>query len=225
MSVYYTAHVDCPSCGTNNPADIFNSVNADRRPDLRQQILDGSFQVVTCSSCGTAFRFDPEFNYLDQARGQWIAVHPLGRLGRWQEVLADDRAAFDKSYGPTASAGAREIGATLTARVTFGWPAFREKLVAAASGVDDRELELLKIALLRTQDHSPLSQTVELRLVNVADGNLVLQWVDAPTDRIVETLLVPMPAYETIAADGDGWAPLRVEIAANPFVDMQRLML
>lgn len=225
MSLYQTETVHCPACGAANSAAVFYSVNADRRPDLREQVLDRTLQRLTCASCGTAFRIDPEFSYLDAGRQQWIAVHPFGALGRWAEVIPDDRSAFDKSYGPGASDGAQEIGADLAVRVAFGWAAFREKLVAQAAGLDDRELELLKIAILRTQQNAPLSQTVELRLVDVVDGKLVLCWLDAVADSVVETLLVPMRAYETIAADGAGWAPLRQEIGDSPFVDMQRLMI
>jgi hypothetical protein len=41
---------------------------------------------------------------------------------------------------------------------------------------------------------------------------------------VLETLVVPMKAYDTIAADSEGWAPLRAEIDANPYVDMNRLI-
>lgn len=225
MSLFRTQTITCPSCGTSKSADIFYSVNADRRPDLRAAILDRNFQVETCGNCGATFRIDPDFNYLDSGRGQWISVHPLANLGQWEELLPSDQATFEKSYGPDASDGGREIGRSLAVRVTFGWAAFREKLVALDAGLDDRELELLKIAILRRMDDAPLSQTVELRLVDVVDGDLVLCWLDAAADSVVETLVTPMRAYETIAADGEGWATLRQEVGANPFVDMQRLMI
>jgi hypothetical protein len=225
MSVFDTQTIHCPSCGTAITTDLFYSVNADRRQDLRAAVIDGSFQRLTCGNCHTVFRIDPAFNYLDLGRGQWIAVHPFGRLGDWESVEAEDRASFDKAYGPEASGGAREIGAGLTVRIVFGWPAFREKLVAAESGLDDRELELLKLAILRTRDGSPLSETVELRFVErVADG-LVLAWVDATTDIAAETLLVPQPAYDDIAGNVDDWGALREELGQGLFVDMQRFMI
>jgi hypothetical protein len=225
MSLFHAQTIACPACGTAKTADVFYSVNADRRPDLREAVIDRSFQAQLCDSCGAAFRIDPEFNYLDLARGQWIAVHPVGSLGQWEEIQAADHATFDKSYGPGASAGAREIGAGLQVRITFGWAAFREKLVAAEAGLDDVELELLKVAILRTQAKAPLSQAVELRLVDVVDGQLVLCWLDTAADTVVETMLVPAAAYDAIAADAEGWAALRREMAEGPFVDMQRLMV
>jgi len=225
MSMFETQTIHCPACGTAIEADLFYSVNADRRPDLRAGVIDGSFQRQTCANCQAVFRIDPAFNYLDLGRGQWIAVHPFGRLGDWESVEAEDRASFDKAYGPAASAGAREIGAGLTVRIVFGWPAFREKLVAAESSLDDRELELLKLAILRSRDGAPLSETVELRFVERAPDGLVLAWVDATTDVAAETLLVPQRAYDDIAGNVDDWGALREELGQGLFVDMQRFMI
>jgi hypothetical protein len=225
MSVFDTQTIHCPSCGTAMRADLFYSVNADRRQDLRAGVIDGSFQRLTCTNCQAAFRIDPAFNYLDLGRGQWIAVHPFARLGDWESTEAEDRASFDKAYGPAASAGAREIGAGLTVRIVFGWPAFREKLVAAEAGLDDRELELLKLAILRSRDGAPLSATVELRFVERAPNGLVLAWVDATTEVAAETLLVPQLAYDDIAGNVDDWGALRAELGQGLFVDMQRFMI
>ena len=110
-------------------------------------------------------------------------------------------------------------------RIVFGWPAFREKLVAAESGLDDRELELLKLAILRSRDGSPLSETVELRFVERAPDGLVMAWVDATTDVAAETLLVPQQAYDDIAGNVDDWGALREELGQGLFVDMQRFMI
>ena len=224
MSLFNTETVTCPACGTQKSADVFYSINADRRPDLRAAVIARTFQVETCGKCAEEFRIDPEFNYLDTDRGQWIAVHPLTAAGHWETIVAENQAAFDKSYGPGASEGGRDIGAGLTVRVVFGWAAFREKLATAEAGLDDVELELLKIAILRRQDNAPLSDTVELRLVDAAAGDLILCWLDAVADEVVETMLVPKKAYDDIAADGTGWAALRADLVANAYVDMQRLM-
>jgi hypothetical protein len=205
--------------------DIFYSVNADRRPDLRAKTIDGSFQRQTCPSCQSVFRIDPAFNYLDLARGQWIAVHPFGRLGQWEVIEAEDRSSFDKAYGADASAGARAIGEALKARTVFGWPAFREKLVVAEAALDDTEIELLKTAILRTQNHAPLSQTVELRFVERRGAELIFTWVDATTDVGSETMLVPAQAYDEIAGNAEDWGALRSELGEGLFVDMQRFMV
>ena len=225
MSVFETQTVHCPACGMGMTADIFYSINADRRPDLRAKAIDGSFQRQTCPSCQSLFRIDPAFNYLDLARSQWIAVHPFSRLGEWGMIEAEDRSSFDKAYGADASAGARAIGEALKARTVFGWPAFREKLVVAEAALDDTEIELLKMAILRIQNHAPLSQTVELRFVERRGASLIFAWVDAKSDVGSETMLVPAQAYDDIASNAEDWGALRSELSEGLFIDMQRFMV
>ena len=147
MSIFNAVTVSCPSCGSPVQFEAVFSLNADRRPDLRDAVLNGSFQRQACSQCNTEFRLDPEMTYVDVARGLWIAAFPYAKLGQWKELEEQARATFNRAYGEHASAAAREIGAGMKARLTFGWAGLREKLVAADAGFDDVILELAKTAL------------------------------------------------------------------------------
>src|SRR4051794_842720 len=148
MSMFRTMPVTCPECGTAVEFNAVFSVNADRRPDLRAAILDGSFQRQPCPRCGKTFRLDPEMAYADLGHGQWIAVFPVAKLGRWKELEEEARATFAQAYGPQAPAVARQLGARMRPRLTFGWGGLREKLVAADHHLDDVTLELVKLAIV-----------------------------------------------------------------------------
>lgn len=225
MSLFRTFNVACPSCGEEVAFKLVYSVNAVRRPDLREEIIDGGFQRQTCAKCEHTFRVEPDFNYLDVERGQWIAAFPLSKLGEWQQWEEHARKMFDKAYGSNASAPAQAIGAGLTARLTFGWAALREKLVAAESGLDDATLELCKIAMLRGMESSPLADETELRLYEDHGEDLVMGWIIAVSERPVDLMTVPRSLYDEIARDPEVWQELRNEVSAGMFVDMQRLMI
>ncbi len=226
MSLFQPVTLPCPACREEVPFDSVASVNADRRPDLRDQILSGTFQRSVCPNCQTSFRLDPEFAYLDAGRGQWIAVHPFGSIGDWESIESQARVAFDLAYGPNAAQAARQIGATLKPRVTFGWDALREKIFAATKGLSDVDLELTKSAILAGGgENVPLRADTELRLIDVDGDKLIMMWLIAETSQVVEKLVVPRGLYDDIAADTTDWQPLREEIASQIFVDIQRLML
>jgi hypothetical protein len=224
MSLFYPINVACPSCGEPVRFMASASVNADRRPDFREQILDGQFQREICGHCKTSFRLEPELNYLDIGRNQWIAVFPVKKLASWPELEALALATFAEAYGEGASDPAREIGVDLKPRLVFGWAALREKIAAADAGLDDVTLELLKIALLRGMEDAPLAAGTELRFVEAEGDELVIVWIASATEILVESLRVPRALYDEIAADQTGWAPLREEISAGYFVDALRLM-
>src|SRR5262249_17903338 len=100
MSVFNTTQLACPACGVAVTFNLVHSVNAVRRPDLRAAILDRSFQRQPCPSCGTVFRVEPEFTYLDIKRKQFLAVWPPSNLAKWQDFEVRSQAAYDKAFGP-----------------------------------------------------------------------------------------------------------------------------
>jgi len=225
LSVFRTVDVSCPVCSTPTRFDLVYSVNADRRPDLRGQILDNTFQRIACPGCGDFYRIEPEFTLMHVAESQFIAVWPSSGLAHWRDFEARSEVAFDSAYGPGASKTAAEIGRELEPRVAFGWEAAREKLLARDLGIDDRTLELAKLALLRTQDDLPLGPGNALRLVAVDDEqNLVFGQFPTAAAAPTEELRVPRALLDEIDAEPE-WAALRDQLSAGLFVDMLRLIV
>lgn len=225
MSLFQTVTLACPSCATPVEFELVASVNADRRPDLREAILDGSFQRETCPSCGTRFRAEPQFAYLELGRHLYIAVWPLDRRVDWHACVASSQAAFDLAYGEQAGVAARELAQGVALRTVFGWPALREKLLASQAGIDDTTLELAKLAVLRRLGRAPLPGRLELRLVAPPGATLRLAWVDARSGRAEQAVDADAGLIAQIEADAPAWQALRDEFGSSPLVDFQRDLL
>jgi hypothetical protein len=225
MSLFRNFKVPCPGCGEDVDFAMVFSVNVDRRPDLRDDIIERTFQSETCEKCNKTFRVQPEFNYLDVGRGQWIAAFPVENLREWEGYEEHAQEVFEKSYGSAAPAVAQEIGEGLTGRVVFGWAALREKIIANQHDLDDITLELCKIAVIRSGTEQPLSNETELRLTDVKGKNLQLAWIVSVTEDLEELMEVPRSLYDEIAADEEGWQQLREELSTGMFVDIDRLMV
>src|ERR1051325_6535756 len=223
--MFRTMTIHCPACGEALEFKVALSVNADRRPDLRAAIIDETFQIEPCPKCGQTFRLPPELTFVDLGRGQWISAFPLTKIGQWKELEEQARSAFAQAYGSAAPAAARELGAGLKPRIAFGWAGLREKLVAADHQLDDVNLELVKLAIVRTSSSSPLSDETELRFVGVEEDRLLLAWIRARTEEIVEMLKVPRKLYDDIVGNEEGWQALRKELSAGLFIDMNRLLV
>jgi CpXC protein len=225
MSIFHAHTITCPACKHVFEMQASDSINADRRPDLRDAILERSFQREACPSCGEVFRLDPLLTYIDVERGQWLAAQPLEALPEWGAEQADALALFQQAYGQGAPAAAREIGELLTVRLVFGWAALREKLVIREAGLDDATVELLKLALIRSLSPCPLGPGVELRLESLTDDMLRFHWVKAGTEQIVEELEAPRALYDEIVSGSADWAELRDVLIQGPFVDAQKTWL
>ena len=202
--------------------DLVHSVNADRRADLRQAILDRSFQRETCPSCGMTFRVEPEFTYINLKRGQYVAVWPISKRAQFKALEARSRAAFDKAFGSGAPPEAQALGKKVAMRMVFGWPALNEKLLAAENGIDDRSLELAKVGIVRNLDEVPVGDEMELRLVAVMDGELKLGWIRARSDELTDVIGVPRAVIAEVEADPEAWAALREDVVGGAYVDYAR---
>lgn len=225
MSLFTATELSCPHCQKRVSFDVCASINADRRPDLRDAILDESFQQTTCPHCSGSFRLEPQLNYLDVGRGQWIAAFPHDQIDNWQAIEAQTKDIFDKAYGDQASTAEREIGDDLKVRVVFGWAGLREKLLAFEAGFDDTQLEQAKLVLMRGLDDPPLPIGAELRLVGVSDevdAELTIAVLDRDSTEL-ERLDAPREMIDDVAQDPGSWAALTAQLQAGAFVDTQRL--
>ena len=225
MSIFRTLDVNCPACNTPVRFDLVMSISADRRPDLREAILDGTFQRKICPACGTAFRPEPEFTYIDFARGQYIFVWPVDKRQAWPKWSEKSRETFDATLGKGATPEAVAIGKKVDPRVVFGWPALIEKILARQYGIDDRTLEVAKIVVMRNSGESPIPGEMELRLVGEEEGDLVLAWVRALDRRVAGATQVPRTLIGEIEAEPAAWKEVRADVAEGMLVDFQRELL
>lgn len=224
MSLFRDETFPCPDCLTPVTFQVAESLNADRRPDLRAAILDATYQRGTCPACGRSFRIEPHLTYLDVGRGQWILTLPAEALPRWADLERGARDMFADSFGPAAPLAARQIGERMATRVVFGWSGLREKLLCGEHGVDDAALEALKAELLRAGDAATAGDARELRLIGVEGDTLLLAWLFDDGDTPMQTLRVPRDLLAEIAA-GPAWQGLRERLTAGPFTDLNRLLV
>ena len=225
MSLFRSTAIACPSCGADIAFDECDSVNADRRPDLREAILDGTFQTVPCPDCGEIVRMEPQFNYLEVGAGLWIAVFPGRMMPDYIEVEDAITEVFETSYGSRALPSAREIGEGLDVRLVFGWPALVEKLVLRAAGLDDTTVELLKLDLMRRLPQADMGPGRELRVTSVEGDALNFAWILTEQEVPMDGFAADRTLYDVIDEAPEAWAPIRAQLADGPFVDMQKLFM
>ncbi len=224
MSVFKTRTFTCPDCSAELAFDNYSSINADRRPDLRDEIIGRSLSLVHCEACDKDFRPEPHLNYLDYKNGIWIMAHPIYDIGHWE---ADEQTAttlFANAYGKNAPASAREIGDSLTPRITFGWAAFREKLIIIEAGLDDLMIEKTKLTILANREGNPIAPGVELRLVNAREIAMRMMWIDATTGESLQQFDIQRALYDSVV-EGEAWPGIDEKLNAGIFVDTQRMVI
>lgn len=224
MSIFHPVHIQCAACGHTNTVQRTASVNADRRPDLRAAILDGSFQQETCGQCGVTLRIPPYLTYLDVARKQWFMVESADKIEDFEALEDSARSTWERGFGSRGTPFAQELAQGMRCRLVLGWPALREKLIADDLGLDDLSLELCKLGLLRDMPSPPLADQTELRLIEGNAQTLVMVWRELATEQAVQAFEVPRSRYDEVVERADDWAEMRAKFDGALLVDWRRLM-
>ncbi|HWO24156.1 MAG TPA: CpXC domain-containing protein [Kofleriaceae bacterium] len=186
-------------CGARYAAEVAAGLHVPLRPDLRRQILDGTFHRCFCPECGMTTLIDDLVVLTDFARRQWLTVAPSTGLlwrGRW---LALARGSFEAAMVQGAPAIVASWAPEMTHRLCFGLGALREQLIAAEAGLDDRVVELLKIQLVRDlRDRFSGADYFHLAAVTPA-GDL---WFERThPGGLIRGFSVPRALYEALAGD------------------------
>ena len=114
----------------------------------------------------------------------------------------------------------------LGSRLVFGWPALREKIVAAANGLDDIAIEGCKATVMRNSADLPFSGDADLRLVDVKDDKLVFAWVNPADNTTGEMVALPRSLHDEILADEDGdWYGFKSDFDGALYVDLNRVLV
>ncbi|MDP2307576.1 MAG: CpXC domain-containing protein [Pseudomonadota bacterium] len=220
MSTFGARTVYCPACGAGTERTVVVSLNGGRRPDLRRQILDGTFQRVVCPGCGAPHRLEEPFVYIDFDRKQWITCFPPAREAEWSSLESEPREDWKEAMITYAPPLVRAWSAGFTVRAVFGLAALREKLVCIDQGVHDIWLAVMQLDAMLQLPEVGFHASRRLRLVGV-DGELLIHRIPG-TDT---SLAVPRGRLVGMQADPLAWSAAYEALGKGPYVDVGRILL
>lgn len=198
MSTFVHSTIIC-RCGEHYVAEVANGLHISLRPDIRQQILDGTFHRFHCPNCGMTTQVEQILSFTDFPRKQWFTIAPMTGMPWRRKYLALARQGFESTMVNRAPEFVVGWGREMLRRLMFGLASLREKLVTFDAGLDDRVVELLKVQVIRDL-RGDLSAADYFHLVAVADE---LVFEKTYPDRIIRKLALPRGMYDELAAHPD----------------------
>jgi CpXC protein len=166
MSTFVPTAVDCPQCRASLIVDVARAVHATRLPRARAEIMDGTFQVQRCNTCGHRFRVESPFLYADFTRKHWVTVASQAGAPQQAKLRHERLIGHVVTSGPSI---VRELWCGVTSRVVFGIDALREKLLVWNEGHADADVETAKHRLLVERGIEPATceYRIDARLATV----------------------------------------------------------
>jgi hypothetical protein len=94
MSKPKLSTVTC-SCGSIFQAEVFRSANVTLEPDVKDRILTGQFNRVTCPTCARQVDADVPFLYHDMQAEIMVWVYPVARSGQASAIREKVRRSYE----------------------------------------------------------------------------------------------------------------------------------
>lgn len=141
MSMERTVDITCPDCGKTSDFVIWQSINTQIDPEMKQAVRDRSAFLFTCPHCGNKHNVD--YGFLYHQMEDRIMIH----------YATSDEEAQDVCKMYSSNAGIDPMLVNLRAenymiRIVRSQNQLLEKLAIIDAGLDDRLVELYKLFLL-----------------------------------------------------------------------------
>jgi predicted nucleic-acid-binding Zn-ribbon protein len=220
VSVFRPVPLQCPVCGAAQTVTLAVSLNGPRVPEILDEIRCGSFHHITCPECAADYYADGPLIYIDFERKRWIGEFPHAWECSWATLEQQPLASFRRAMIDMAPPFLRDESAGFTIRTVFGLDALAEKIAVLDAGLDDRAIEIVKLAaLLRTT--TPLHPSQRPRFVRRDEDAILLRLGGDDRD---DVLRVPVDVIDEVVRDTT-WKLLTQELADAQYVDIGRLMV
>ena len=156
--------IACPFCAQTQEVELWDVLDVDQTPSLREQILTNRINRVQCPGCAKSFRIDKPVVYRHRAEDTLIHCDPLVGGRTLTEIEAD------------FTAGIAELGRLLPPDVeppdvhlVLEWSELVERLFLLEEGLDARLIEHIKYMMYQ-QNPSKLPAGQKTLLFNAQDS-------------------------------------------------------
>ena len=73
MSIRRTVNIACPTCSIPQDVQLYDAINVQNEPRLREELMQNRLNRVDCIECAASFRVDLPLLYSDPRQGILIS--------------------------------------------------------------------------------------------------------------------------------------------------------
>ncbi len=217
-----TYPIRCPPCGREQEVELYESIDALARPELRDAVIGNRLNVVTCKACGHTFRVDMPLLYVDPGHEFIVHLLPAGDGDVERAVGYFDRVA---SAMARLSEGEVELPAM---HLVLSRVEMVERIFLLEAGLDERVIEYVKY-LVYSRNEGRLDPRTKNLLFDAQDSTeeeLCFVVQDLAGGALEGMLRYRRDAYRALCEmfDEDAETPALLELFPGPCVSARRLL-
>jgi hypothetical protein len=225
MSRCEIQQITCPTCGADQDAKVFVSVNGARIKSAADRLIDGSWGALSCLKCGAEYQRPVPRLFTDLPGKLWLVRYEDSERSRYSMREEEANTIFEREWLERPPAAIRDQARSMQRRICFGPAQLREKLLLRRHGLDDRMVECLKLVLMREYGSDLFTLgPAEFHVYRVEPGSLGMVAVPIGEKHQAFKLEVEQPTLEEIAQDAERFREAFPELFAKLYVSASRYM-
>jgi hypothetical protein len=195
MSEKRVFDIACPRCKHPIAAELYESINVRKDPELRDLLLQNQVNAVTCPGCRFAFRIDKPLLYCDPGRN--ILIY-------WLPASEESQFEGDEKFSAMLRETSGFLPADLRApdvQLVHSRTELVERIFLLEAGLNERLIEYIKY-LIYSQNGHRLNPATKILLFNAEDSteeNLCFVIQDAATLKFEAMLQYSRDAYKAMS--------------------------
>ena len=166
MSQHQEATYQCPNCGHEQEITIWESVNVQIDPEMKDKILNNEFFRQICSECNTVSQVYYTFLYHDMENSLMVYMIESDDTEEIKEEIENIKGIGDFfDYGVLSNNTAlKELDDDYCRRIVMNYNELLEKICIAQSKLDDRIIEIMKLLYLNSLREQQENATIDTLL-------------------------------------------------------------
>lgn len=222
MSISRTVNITCPGCGTKQDVRLYDAINVNTDPELKDALMQNMLNRIQCRGCDLNFRVDKPLMYNDPKLDMLIHWVPeTDEMGR-EEILDEFEESLERmNASMPADQKAPSVRLVLT-RVELV-----ELIFMLEKGLNQRVVEYVKYSIFTRNPEKADPKTHRL-LLNVEDSTdeefcFVLQNVE--NQELGQILRYGRGAYDSMIELYEENADEFLEMFPGPLISARELLL
>ena len=222
MSISRTVNITCPSCGASQNVRLYDAVNVETDPQLKDALMHNQLNRVECCDCALSFRVDLPVLYNDpkhQLLIHWIPENPQTPR---ESVLEE----FDRLIERMNAMVPQDIEVP-SVRLVLSRVELVELIYLVEAGMNQRVVEYVKYSIYtRNMDKvNPRKYQLLLNVQDSTDDELCFVMQDVESLELGSILRYGRAAYQSMCELYNENQEEFLEMFPGPYISARNLLL
>ncbi len=222
MSISRTVNISCPSCGTQQDVELYDAINVESEPELKDALMLNQLNRVECPDCELSFRVDLPMLYTDPKSNIMIHWVPETEEASREQILEEFEQSLEQMNELLPPDAEMPKVRLVTSRVELV-----ELIFLIEAGLNHRVVEYIKYSIYTRNLESidPHKYRLLLNVQDSTDEEFCFVKQDAQSQQLGDMLRYGREAYKSMSELYDENPDEFMDMFPGPCISARNLLL